>query len=38
MRVRAKDCFESQFDIAVTSDRFFSLLLAKARRGAPVAA
>ena len=36
MRVRAKDCFESHFDIAVTSDRFFSLLLAKARVDRPV--
>lgn len=36
IRVRAKDCFERHFDIAVTSDRFFSLLLAKSVREAPV--
>jgi glycosyltransferase involved in cell wall biosynthesis len=35
MKMRAKQCFERHFDVAVTSDRYFSLLAAGAPRSAP---
>jgi glycosyltransferase involved in cell wall biosynthesis len=38
MSVSAKGCFESHFDITVTSDRYFALLQGRARQQATVAA